>query len=407
MKIIHERIYETVATSMTFSQIGAQKEKSVRNHLIVVNSVISDVLSTVKKSPIDLSIMDYRQMFDCEDAEICLDALYEAGVQNHIFAVITEANRENLISVKTPNGRTEKDFIRNKIMQGDVLGPLVSSNMVDRHIGRMAIATGNVYMYKDKVPIPPLAMIDDTLGISVCGVKTQKMNEFLNIRTSLMNLQFGCEKCEKMHVGKTKNTDICPPITIDSWEEKVAENEDGEKYLYDEFVGKEHMKEVEEKKYLGDILTKDGKNIINIKTRTNKAQGNVNKMVNTLDERPYGRHRFKAAKLMRDAILLSGLLTNSESWINVSKKDLDDLEKPDFTLQKKILSATGNPSKCFTKLELGILPVRYVFMKKRLNFLHYILNESMDSIMKQVYDTLKEDSRKGILFHYQILTEKC
>ena len=57
MKILHERIYETVATSMTFSQIGAQ-EKSVRNHLFVVNSVISDVLSTVKKSPIDLSIID-------------------------------------------------------------------------------------------------------------------------------------------------------------------------------------------------------------------------------------------------------------------------------------------------------------------------------------------------------------
>ena len=125
--------------------------------------------------------------------------------------------------------------------------------MVDRHIGRRALETGNVYLYKDKVPIPPLAMIDDTLAITVCGVKTKKMNEFLNIRTSLMNLQFGCEKCEKMHVGKTKNQDICPPIIIDSWEEKVVANEDGEKHLYDEFVGKETMKEVE------DIITKDGK----------------------------------------------------------------------------------------------------------------------------------------------------
>ena len=32
---------------------------------------------------------------------------------------------------------------------------------------------------------------------------------------------------------------------------------------------------------------------------------------------------------------------------------------------------------------------------KSLNFLHYILNESMDSIVKQVYTALKEDSRKG------------
>ena len=61
-----------------------------------------------------------------------------------------------------------------------------------------------------------------------------------------MDLQVGCEKCEKMHVGKTKKQDICQPIIIDSWEEKVVENEDGEKHLYDEFVGKETMKEVEE-----------------------------------------------------------------------------------------------------------------------------------------------------------------
>ena len=67
---------------------------------------------------------------------------------------------------------------------------------------------------------------------------------------------------------------------------------------------------------------------------------------------------------MRDAILLSGLLTNSERWINITKKELDDLEKPDFTLQKKILSSTGNPSKCFTQLEIWILPVKYVVMKR-------------------------------------------
>ena len=87
-------------------------------------------------------------------------------------------------------------------MKGNVLGPLVLGNMVDRHICKMAIATGNVHLYKNKVPIPPLAIIDDTLGISVCGVKTQKMNEFLNIRTSFLNPRIGLENCEKMYFGK-------------------------------------------------------------------------------------------------------------------------------------------------------------------------------------------------------------
>ena len=57
-------------------------------------------------------------------------------------------------------------------MQGDVLGPLVSINLVDHHVGKVALETGHVYMYKDKVKIPPLTMQDDTLGVSNCGYET-------------------------------------------------------------------------------------------------------------------------------------------------------------------------------------------------------------------------------------------
>ena len=155
------------------------------------------------------------------------------------------------------------------------------------------------------------------------------------------------------------------------------------------------MNEVHEKKYLGDIISKDGSNKSNIKDRTNKAQGNVIKIVKGLTERPYGKHFFKAAKLMREGKLISGLLTNSESCINVTKKDIEDLEKPDICLLRKIMSKSGNPSKCFLQLELGIIPVKFVMMQKRMSFLYYILNESMDSIVNQVYITQKEDSRKG------------
>ena len=395
MKLIHGRTYEIVAQSMSDSQIGAQKKKSVRNHLFVLNAIISDVLSSVNKAPIDLTVMDYRQMFDAEDVFISLNALYEAGVKDDILALIYESNRETVVSVKTPNGITKSGIIRNKIMQGDVLGPLVSSNMVDKHVGKVAIETGNFYTYKNKVTIPPLAMVDDTLGISLCGLQTKRMSEFLNRRTNLMNLQFGCDKCDKLHIGKRQHEDICTTLTIDSWEEEIYENEAGNKSVKDTFKGREAMNEAHEKKYLGDIISRDGSNKKNIKDRTNKAQGNVNKIVKGLFERPYGKHFFNAAKLMREGILLSGLLNNSESWINVTKKDIEDLEKPDISLLRQIPSKSGNPSKCFLQLELGIIPVKFVIMQKRMNFLYYILNESMDSMLSQVYMAQKEDSRKG------------
>ena len=49
MKLVHDRTYETVNDNMTDGQIGARKQKSVRNHLFVLNSVISDVMSSIKK----------------------------------------------------------------------------------------------------------------------------------------------------------------------------------------------------------------------------------------------------------------------------------------------------------------------------------------------------------------------
>lgn len=123
--------------------------------------------------------------------------------------------------------------------------------------------------------------------------------------------------------------------------------------------------------------------------------GNINKIVTTLTERPYGKYHFKAYRMMREGLLLAGLLTNAKSWINMTKKDIEELEKPDLILMRNVLSVTGNPSKVFMMLELGIIPVRFVIMKKRMQFLHYILNESTESMIRKVYDTLKQDYRNG------------
>ena len=46
-------------------------------------------------------------------------------------------------------------------------------------------------------------------------------------------------------------------------------------------------------------------------------------------------------------------------------------------------------------LELGVIPVRYVVMQKRMQFLHYILQESKESMLRKVFNALKDDSRKG------------
>ena len=60
----------------------------------------------------------------------------------------------------------------------------------------------------------------------------------------------------------------------------------------------------------------------NIQDKTDKAVGNVNKILTYLSERPHGRHSFKAAVLMRQGMLLGSWITNAKTWINLNEKDI-------------------------------------------------------------------------------------
>ena len=111
----------------------------------------------------------------------------------------------------------------------------------------------------------------------------------------------GKDKCVKMHIGKKHNTEICPQVKIDSWKDTPVKNSEGKYELKDIYDGKEDMKDVEDKKYLGSIISNDMKNTINIKEKTDKGIGIVNKIVSSISERPYGRYSYQAAVIMREA----------------------------------------------------------------------------------------------------------
>ena len=75
-----------------------------------------------------------------------------------------------------------------------------------------------------------------------------------------MGLQFGKDKCVKMHIGKKHNTDICSDTKVDAWKDQLIEGEDGQWTLEDEYLGEVKMKNFHGKKYLGDIISDDMKN---------------------------------------------------------------------------------------------------------------------------------------------------
>ena len=132
-------------------------------------------------------------------------------------------------------------------------------------------------------------MVDDLLCVSECGYKTTMLNTFIRFKTNVKKLQFGIEKCKKMHVGKYCEEFKCRNLVVDSWKElEILDEETGIQKMKDIFTGKEIMGEGNEEKYLGDVISNDGRNIKNIRSRVNKGTGIVNRIISILDAIPFG-----------------------------------------------------------------------------------------------------------------------
>ena len=373
---------------MCDSQIGSRKNMNIINHIWVVNSIICDVNSKKNNNPIDIQIYDYKQCFDSLWLDECLNDMYTGGFKDDKLSLLYSANKLVKIAIRTPVGKTNSEDISNVVIQGDVFSSILCSKQVETFAQECLEEKKYLYNYKNEVPIPPLSMVDDILCVSECGYQTAMLNSYLTTKTSTKKLQFGVKKCKKLHIGKTKEEYKCQPIYVDKWDEHEEENEKtGIIEIKDVFAGEVAMEDTTNEKYLGDIISEDGRNTLNIKARISKGRGIIKKILNILNCIPFGKLFYQIAILLRNSLLVSSVLCNSEAWFSLTKSDLNMIETIDLEFLRKILKAPMSTPKEILFLELGVLPLRELIKQRRLNFLFYIIQQKNDSIIKKVFES--------------------
>ena len=383
MKGVWSEVYDTLDENMSDSNVGGRKKKNIRNHVFIINGIINDVING-NAEPIDVEIIDYRQCFDSMWLSESINDLYESGIQDDNLALIHAANAENFVAVQTPVGLTERVPIKKIVMQGEVTGPGQCSNQIDT-FGKECINESKLlYTYKDDLGVPPLGMVDDVLAVSRCGVESVEMNAFLNQKTNIKKLQFGPDKCHQLHVGEKRIT--CPDLYIDEWKlEKHDEMKTGVDNLVDVLTDEHKIEVASDEKYLGDIISVDGKNSKNIAARAAKAQGIFKQLKNILEEMSFGKYLFEVAVVLRNSLFVNGILTNLEASYGLSNSEIEELEKVDEQLLRLILECPCTTPREMLYLELGVTPIRYIIMSRRMMFYHYILNEDSKSLIHRFY----------------------
>ena len=368
-KLIYLDKYPDLDTSMSDSNIGARKNKNVRNHLFTVYGVINSVING-GQGCIDIQIYDLIKAFDALWLEDCLNDIYDAlpeKKRDDKLALLYQTNVNNLVAVNTAVGQTERVNMERIVQQGGSWGPMECSVSIDK-IGKLCTERGeHIFKYNNLGNIVPLAMVDDLLGVASCGFKSLSLNTFMNTQIEMKRLKFhtpdanGKTKCHRLHVGKQNEN--CPQFLVHGTP----------------------MKTVFSDVYLGDEISADGSNKLNIQRRVKKGNGIVSQLMTLLQKTSLGKHYFRIALLLRDSIFLSSILTNSEVWYGLTASDIEELESLDRTLLRMFYKVPSSTPVAGLYLESGSLRIGTLVKARRINYLHYLLKQPKSDMLAKFF----------------------
>ena len=128
-----------------------------------------------------------------------------------------------------------------------------------------------------------------------------------------------------------------------------------------------------------------------------KAKGYwiVSEIIAILEEIPLGRYKLDIGLKLRQAMLLNGILFNSEAWHSVSEMEIKMLESVDEHLLRSLVKGHAKTPLEFLYLETGALPIRFILSSRRLMYHQTILHRDDKELTKRIYAAQKDDSTTG------------
>ena len=358
--LIHNRAAPvTEKSGFTESQIGGRKSRGIYDHIFTLRSIMEEYKYI--KSPIILEFIDLVKAFDKMILKNVLNDLWKAEVKGKIWRNIYMINQTAFIKVKTPAGLTEEFQIGETLKQGSVLASTLASLHTDG-VSRLFENSGIGINY-GKLRINQLLFQDDILKIESSPHNLNQANSIYSWFANVNRMVYHQDKSVYMTTSNEK-----ADIQLSNMKLQSAE-----KY-----------------KYLADYITPSGSLDETIKQRSFQIQGitaELNTIINLIDDQ--GIH-IQASIKYHQAINIPKLLTNSETWANITANNLSSLEDAQNQNLKRLLRLPqGTPTLGMIN-ELGMWTIQTTINYKKLLYLHKLIHYPDTYIAKQVLLTQME-----------------
>ena len=344
--IIDQRIEYTVP--FTQAQGGGQRKMSTFDHLFILRAIVE--ISKKNKIPAFLTFFDVSKAYDNANNKDMLSIVWERGFTGKAWLILQSLTKDLTALVKTKYGPTRQFDMEIGGRQGSRITGRLFSKMMDLLLEESAELNLG-FPITEEFDITFLLWVNDVLSCTIGEANQEKILKIVQEFAVKHRLQWGHHKCNVMRIGRHPKTS-----TNKTWT-----------------LGTTPIQETNKYKYLGDLISNNGKNMENINARKIKAQATVVNINSIASTEMLQMIESSVLVELHDKITIPGLIANCESW-NLSKGETKEMEKieyqairylfdlPTHTPIPALIHSFGTP---FTELRIE---------KRRLMYLHRILN---------------------------------
>ena len=343
-------------------QAGGIKGAATADHLFLLRGMMTTAKED--KTNLFLTFYDVAKAYDNADVNNMLYIMWNAGVKGKMWRILKNLNKDTTAVIKTRFGLSRQLTRENGGKQGSRIQGRFFSKQMDT-LSEDIIQNCNMkFRINENFAIGCLEWVDDALSCT-SGMKNQKeMLKIVDEFAAKNKIEWGEAKCQVMQVGPKVRV---PP----TWD-----------------LGDKRIKNTTSYKYLGDMITSDNKNKINMQTRENKVAITVRQINTTASSDIMRGVEARVILVLYEKSVVPCLIYNCESW-TLTPAEEKVADKIGVNALKRLFNLPTTTPDSAVVFNLGQLYVSQEIDKKRFIYLHKLLLRTEDHWTRKMLQHLK------------------
>lgn len=348
--IVESLIDNRIEAHVPFTQAqgGGKRGSSTCDHLFILRTMID--ISKADKRETYITFYDVQKAYDNADNDDMLEKIWESGLRGKAWRILKNMNSNLKATVKTRHGLTREFIMEIGGRQGSKNTGRLFAKMMD-HLAEILLSRAIGFPMTILIKVPVLLWVDDVITCVVGKTEQKAILQHIDQFGKDHKLKWGQQKCQVMRVGKHVRNDS------ETWS-----------------IGNMQIQETVSYRYLGDVVTSDGKNTKNIDARKNKIMASTISIKTIAANETLNMMETSVILNLHDAVNLSALLTNSEAW-NLNKGECEKIEQIEIQAIKLLFDLPSHIPTPALIHQFGLLYTKQRIEQKQLIYLWKLMNK--------------------------------